>query len=113
MSHQPTACTHLCKHINIQYTVPDTLCHLQVGSNTPNFNRMVGNPLAKQIPWDTNPTTLAAWKEGNTGGWQVTACNCVWSQSLLQLLPYKLRQLNSLCRVLVSLFAQPASCLSA
>jgi deoxyribodipyrimidine photolyase len=40
---------------------------LQVGSNTPNFNQMVGNPLAKQIPWDTNPTTLAAWKEGNTG----------------------------------------------
>jgi hypothetical protein len=40
---------------------------VQVGSNTPNFNRMVGNPLAKQIPWDTNPTHLAAWKEGNTG----------------------------------------------
>lgn len=40
---------------------------LQVGSNTPNFNRMAGNPLAKQIPWDTNPTLLAAWKEGNTG----------------------------------------------
>jgi hypothetical protein len=40
---------------------------LQVGANTPNFNQMVGNPLAKQIPWDTNPTTLAAWREGNTG----------------------------------------------
>lgn len=42
-------------------------CCVQVGSNTPNFNQMAGNPLAKQIPWDTNPTTLAAWKEGNTG----------------------------------------------
>jgi hypothetical protein len=53
---------------------PHALClHLllckQVGSNTPNFHRMAGNPLAKQIPWDTNPTTLAAWKEGNTGVW--------------------------------------------
>lgn len=38
-----------------------------VGSHTPNFNRMAGNPLAKQIPWDTNPASLAAWKEGNTG----------------------------------------------
>lgn len=44
-----------------------TVLLLQVGSNTPNFNRMAGNPLAKQIPWDTNPTLLAAWKEGNTG----------------------------------------------
>jgi deoxyribodipyrimidine photolyase len=43
------------------------VCRAQVGSNTPNFNQMAGNPLAKQIPWDTNPTTLAAWKEGNTG----------------------------------------------
>lgn len=45
------------------------LCHvvLQVGSATPNFDRMAGNPLAKQIPWDTNPAMLAAWKEGNTG----------------------------------------------
>eukprot|EP00775_Hariotina_reticulata_P005382 gene5382-5617_t len=38
-----------------------------VGSTTVNFDRMVGNPLAKQIPWDTNSTYLAAWKEGRTG----------------------------------------------
>eukprot|EP00878_Enallax_costatus_P020725 GHUV01021916.1.p1 GENE.GHUV01021916.1~~GHUV01021916.1.p1 ORF type:complete len:400 (+),score=98.18 GHUV01021916.1:1271-2470(+) len=37
------------------------------GSNTPNFDVMAGNPLAKQIPWDTNPVYLAAWKEGRTG----------------------------------------------
>jgi hypothetical protein len=28
---------------------------------------MAGNPLAKQIAWDTNPTYLAAWKQGRTG----------------------------------------------
>jgi hypothetical protein len=46
---------------------PPTHTPVQVGSHTPNFNRMAGNPLAKQIPWDTNPASLAAWKEGNTG----------------------------------------------
>lgn len=40
---------------------------LQVGSTTPNFDAMAGNPLAKQIPWDTNPAYLAAWKAGRTG----------------------------------------------
>lgn len=44
-----------------------TLAAIQVGSHTANFDVMVGNPLAKQIPWDTNPTYLAAWKEGKTG----------------------------------------------
>jgi deoxyribodipyrimidine photolyase len=39
----------------------------QVGSSTPNFDAMAGNPLAKQIPWDTNPAYLAAWKQGRTG----------------------------------------------
>ncbi|KAF8061969.1 UVR3 [Scenedesmus sp. PABB004] len=38
-----------------------------VGSVTPHFNAMAGNPLAKQIPWDTNPALLAAWREGRTG----------------------------------------------
>ncbi|KAF6258816.1 6-4 photolyase [Scenedesmus sp. NREL 46B-D3] len=38
-----------------------------VGSSTPNFDAMAGNPLAKQIRWDTNPTYLAAWKQGRTG----------------------------------------------
>ncbi len=45
------------------------LSHLdiQVGSHTPNFNTMVGNPLCKQIPWDVDQTRLLAWKEGRTG----------------------------------------------
>lgn len=38
-----------------------------VGSHTPNFNRMEGNPLCKQIDWDKNTELLAAWKEGRTG----------------------------------------------
>lgn len=38
-----------------------------MGSHTPNFDRMVGNPMCKQIPWDRNPAFLAAWKEGRTG----------------------------------------------
>jgi cryptochrome len=28
---------------------------------------MAGNQLCKQIPWDSNPAFLAAWKEGRTG----------------------------------------------
>lgn len=28
---------------------------------------MEGNPLCKQIDWDTNSELLAAWKEGRTG----------------------------------------------
>lgn len=38
-----------------------------VGSHTPNFHRMEGNPLCKQIDWDTNNELLAAWREGRTG----------------------------------------------
>jgi cryptochrome len=28
---------------------------------------MSGNPICRQIDWDTNPEHLAAWKEGRTG----------------------------------------------
>jgi cryptochrome len=28
---------------------------------------MVGNPVARHIPWDDDPLLLAAWKEGRTG----------------------------------------------
>ncbi|GLC76277.1 hypothetical protein PLESTF_001761600 [Pleodorina starrii] len=38
-----------------------------VGAHTPNFHRMVGNPLCKQIDWDTNEEHLAAWREARTG----------------------------------------------
>ncbi|KAG2432367.1 hypothetical protein HYH02_012940 [Chlamydomonas schloesseri] len=38
-----------------------------VGSTTPNFHRMAGNPVCKQIDWDDNPEFLAAWREARTG----------------------------------------------
>ncbi|XP_059916744.1 cryptochrome-2 [Gadus macrocephalus] len=33
----------------------------------PNFDRMEGNPICVQIPWDQNPQALAKWAEGRTG----------------------------------------------
>lgn len=38
-----------------------------VGSATPNFSRMQGNPICRQIDWDDDPVKLAAWREGRTG----------------------------------------------
>ena len=34
-----------------------------VAAVTPNFDRMVGNSVCKQIPWKSNPEHLAAWRE--------------------------------------------------
>uniref|UniRef100_A0A674NVZ0 Cryptochrome circadian regulator 2 n=1 Tax=Takifugu rubripes TaxID=31033 RepID=A0A674NVZ0_TAKRU len=36
-------------------------------TNNPNFDRMEGNPICVQIPWDQNPEALAKWAEGHTG----------------------------------------------
>ncbi|XP_061825762.1 cryptochrome-2 isoform X1 [Nerophis lumbriciformis] len=36
-------------------------------TNNPNFDRMDGNPICVQIPWDQNPNALAKWAEGRTG----------------------------------------------
>ncbi|KAG8012485.1 Cryptochrome-1, partial [Nibea albiflora] len=36
-------------------------------TNNPNFDRMEGNPICVQIPWDQNPEALAKWAEGRTG----------------------------------------------
>jgi len=38
-----------------------------VGSNTPNFNKMVGNSVCRQIPWGEDQGRLDAWAEGRTG----------------------------------------------
>ena len=40
---------------------------LQVGAHTPNFHKMVGNPVCRQIDWQENDAHLAAWREGRTG----------------------------------------------
>uniref|UniRef100_UPI00358F2057 cryptochrome-1-like isoform X1 n=1 Tax=Myxine glutinosa TaxID=7769 RepID=UPI00358F2057 len=36
-------------------------------TNNPKFDRMVGNPICVQMPWDRNPEALAKWAEGRTG----------------------------------------------
>jgi len=33
------------------------------GAYTPNFDKMEGNPICKQIPWESKPEHLNAWKE--------------------------------------------------
>ena len=38
-----------------------------MGYTTPNFDKMVGNPIARQIPWDDDPSLLEAWKNSQTG----------------------------------------------
>ncbi|XP_044742491.1 cryptochrome-1 [Chrysoperla carnea] len=38
-----------------------------VSSDTPNFDKMVGNPICCQVPWDTNEKHLEAWTYGKTG----------------------------------------------
>ncbi|XP_069077855.1 cryptochrome-2 isoform X3 [Pleurodeles waltl] len=36
-------------------------------TSNPKFDRMEGNPICIQIPWDRNPEALAKWAEGKTG----------------------------------------------
>uniref|UniRef100_A0A0A9YAC5 Cryptochrome-1 n=1 Tax=Lygus hesperus TaxID=30085 RepID=A0A0A9YAC5_LYGHE len=36
-------------------------------TRNPNFDRMVGNPICVQVPWDKNPEALAKWANGQTG----------------------------------------------
>ncbi|KAL3511853.1 hypothetical protein ACH5RR_024570 [Cinchona calisaya] len=38
-----------------------------VAFGTPNFDRMNGNRICKQIPWDNNDDLLAAWRDARTG----------------------------------------------
>lgn len=38
-----------------------------VGSHTPNFDKMKGNKVCRQIDWDTNADKLKAWTEARTG----------------------------------------------
>ncbi|EDO40787.1 predicted protein, partial [Nematostella vectensis] len=36
-------------------------------STNPDHHRMMGNPLALQIPWEQHPEALSLWKQGKTG----------------------------------------------
>jgi len=38
-----------------------------MGASVPNFDRQVGNPSCKPIPWDNNAKLLLAWEKGRTG----------------------------------------------
>jgi len=38
-----------------------------MGYTTPNFDKMVGNPVARQIPWDEDDDMLIKWKMSQTG----------------------------------------------
>ena len=38
-----------------------------LGAATPNYDRMAGNPLCRQIPWDSDAELLEAWNAGRTG----------------------------------------------
>mmetsp|Transcript_15839 Transcript_15839/g.29886 ORF Transcript_15839/g.29886 Transcript_15839/m.29886 type:complete len:565 (-) Transcript_15839:8-1702(-) len=38
-----------------------------MGYTTPNFDKMINNPVARQIPWDDDPVLLSAWKNARTG----------------------------------------------
>lgn len=34
---------------------------------TPNWDKMVGNPVSRQVPWDADNKVLQAWRDGRTG----------------------------------------------
>jgi cryptochrome len=38
-----------------------------IAYDTPNFDKMAGNAICKQIPWSDNDAFLKAWTEGRTG----------------------------------------------
>lgn len=60
----------------IKKAVPPLSLHGQVlwreffycaATKNPNFDKMVGNPICVQVPWDKNPEALAKWANGQTG----------------------------------------------
>lgn len=38
-----------------------------MGYTTPHFDKMRGNPVARQIPWDDDPVIVEKWKNSQTG----------------------------------------------
>nr|BAL72539.1 cryptochrome3 [Siganus guttatus] len=61
----------LCKHSSPPLSLFGQLLWREffytAATNNPNFDRMEGNPICVQIPWDQNPEALAKWAEGRTG----------------------------------------------
>ncbi|KAA0152621.1 hypothetical protein FNF29_03848 [Cafeteria roenbergensis] len=47
------------------------ICH---GFSFPNYDRMAGNPVCRQIAWQDDPELLRRWEEGTTGFPWIDAC---------------------------------------
>ena len=45
-----------------------------VARGTPNYEKMAGNAICRQIPWEDEPRLLAAWEAGATGYPWIDAC---------------------------------------
>ena len=67
--------TDICK-LDPKHSLPPVSLHGQLlwreffylsSAVTPNFDKMIGNPRCKQIPWDRDADKILAWKEGRTG----------------------------------------------
>ena len=43
---------------------------------TPNFHRMAGSPICRQIPWDDNEEFYHAWDEARTGAARAETMRC-------------------------------------
>ena len=44
---------------------------------TPNFHRMEGSPICRQIPWDDNEEFYRAWDEARTGAARMEPACCI------------------------------------
>ncbi len=50
----------------------------QVGSTTPKFDKMEGNPICRQIPWSYEHDVHMAWHDAKTGCYEpFAACKSV------------------------------------
>ncbi|XP_008310578.1 cryptochrome-1b isoform X2 [Cynoglossus semilaevis] len=67
--------TEVYKEVNMDNTPPASLYgpvllrdfFYTTATDNPCFDKMEGNPVCLQIPWDRNPEALAKWAEGRTG----------------------------------------------
>ena len=60
-------------------------------TKNPNFDKMLGNPICVQIPWDDNPGALAKWASGRTGFPWIDAIMTQLRQGFLKYLDMTLR----------------------
>lgn len=63
-------------------------------AHTPNFERMQGNAICKQIPWEDNPELIKAWEEGRTGFPWCVLHICMTPRCMHDRIDAIMRQLN-------------------